>query len=85
MGKMGKLSLQFKNELRDTLFPLAKGCPIDQSNPRDCQFYHIRFLSGATQLQWFDALSVEALSYLLSNHQVCLNTKLTALMAGIKG
>ena len=66
-------------ELREALLPLAVGCPLDQSNPKDCPLYSVRKMHPAQQSHWFNALHNDGLSYLAAYHAICLHTKLTKL------
>jgi hypothetical protein len=66
-----------KDELRASLLSLAKACPVDGCNPKDCPLYSLRKMEPRQRLQWFNALSEDDLVYLATYHHVCMNIKVT--------
>jgi len=64
-----------KDELRASLLSLAKNCPVDECNPKDCPLYSLRKMEPMQRLQWFNALTEDDLVYLATYHHVCMDIK----------
>lgn len=62
----------------DSLLETAMGCPVDDSNPRDCPLHPVRQLALPERIEWFYALTDDDLGYLASYHRVCLHNRLEA-------
>ena len=65
-------------KLLDSIRQLAKGCPVDQSNPADCPLFAIRQLNRTQRMKLFHTLTDDDLSYLASYHCICMEIKLRA-------
>ena len=67
-----------KDELRDSLFSLTKACPVENCNPQDCPLFAVRKMNPSKRLEWFNALSMDGLSYLAAYHHICMGRKLSS-------
>ncbi|MCX6895456.1 MAG: hypothetical protein NTZ16_08180 [Verrucomicrobia bacterium] len=65
-------------ELESVALELIVACPLDSSNPQNCPLRQLREQPLTERVRWLRALADEELAYLVSYHQVCLNTKLQA-------
>jgi hypothetical protein len=64
-----------KEELRDSLLKLALACPVENCNPQDCPLFAVRRMDPGKRLEWFNALSLDRLSYLAAYHHLCMGRK----------
>jgi len=62
-------------ELKQSILGLILACPVDGTNPPDCQLCEIRKLSLRMRFEWVNGLTLEEAEAVWINHEKCSMAK----------